>query len=399
LSLGQWLLTPTVGLYTLYDSNIFGSPTHPLSGPAFHFHPSLLADRNTGIYETQLYGNIDSTVYPTQSSSIDTFNEQGGFRQTYSPLPDLVFTAHGDYTHNTNASVLSNSTTPSVSTIPNPIVSPATPAPTGAEGVVAAQQTVVSPNDTYTGTFSAYKQFNRAFLSLGSTLTDTIFEKTPNSDVSQETYYGSGGFWFTPLLYTFASGSDGTSHPAVGSSANSYLAKGGIGSDQIGLFQGSIYYGQQGTIVADGGGTAGGDLYGGIISYFPTTPWTMSFSVDRQRNISNITATTPLALAGLQLAAVGVSVNTSTQTTAMTFRSNYQWSDQTSIFGVVSDTLIAYLGSSRVDTSWVASVGIRQQVEHNLTLSFDYNYTRFLSEQPMTSFNRNIVTVGALYNF
>jgi hypothetical protein len=97
LSLGQWLLTPTLGLYGLYDTNIHSNVTAPLSGPGFHIHPSLLADFNTGIFDTSLYGNIDSVIYPTLDPLNDTFNRQAGFIQKYSPLPDLIFSAQGDY--------------------------------------------------------------------------------------------------------------------------------------------------------------------------------------------------------------------------------------------------------------------------------------------------------------
>src|SRR5208282_309577 len=74
LSLGQWLLTPTLGLYTLYNSNIYSSPTSQLSGPAFHINPVLNADYNTGIYDTKLNAYIDSTIYPTLDYINNTFN-------------------------------------------------------------------------------------------------------------------------------------------------------------------------------------------------------------------------------------------------------------------------------------------------------------------------------------
>ena len=66
LSLGQWLISGSVGISTFYDSNIYQSTTPPiLHGPGFEMKPSLLADFNTGIYDTSIYGNIDSKIYPT----------------------------------------------------------------------------------------------------------------------------------------------------------------------------------------------------------------------------------------------------------------------------------------------------------------------------------------------
>jgi len=397
LTFGQWLLSPTLDLYTLYNSNIQSSPTIDLKGAGFHYHPALQAELDTGIYDTKLYGNFDSTIYPTQNE-LNTFNRQAGASETYAPLRDLIFTTHVDYTHNTNANVI-------VTSIPTPVISPATPSPEGAAGVVATQQTAVNPNDNYTATVNVYKEFNRAFLNLGSTIALTQYEMASMSGTSpnyyKETYNGQGGFWFSPILYAFAGAIDTNTIPAVGNISNSYVARSGIGSAQIGLFQGSIYYGQQGTAVDQGGGTAGGDIYGGTLSYFPTSVWNMSLSVDRLRNRSDITGNTPGAsgLPGLALSGAGVVSASSTQITTIAYKSDYTLSQETTAHVVVSDSRIAYLDMSRVDNSWLASAGIRYQVRDNLSLSLDYQYTRFISEQPLTSFNRSLVTAGAHYKY
>lgn len=390
LSIGDWILSPTLGLYTLYDSNIHSSPTAPLSGPGFHFHPSLSADYNTGIHDTLLYGNIDSVVYPTINYLNNTFDRQAGAIEKYSPLPDLVFTVQGDYTHRTNANVLTQS-------IPAP-VSSGSPPPSGAEGVIATQQTVVDPNDTYTLSTSVYKEFNRAFVRLGASAIRVDYETEPTSNYTRQVYDGSGGMWVTPQVYIFADGLLSPAQPVVGADSSNFRTRAGIGTGQIGFFQGSIYGGWQG-FQADGEGTAGGDIYGGLVSYAPTVPWNMTVSVDRLRNISNITSGTPLAIGGLPLTGVGIPTNASTQITTISFKSNYVFSVQTSVYGVVSDTLINYIDSPRTDTSWFASVGIRHQVRDNLSLTLDYQYSRLISDQPLTSFTRNLVSLGAIYNF
>jgi opacity protein-like surface antigen len=125
----------------------------------------------------------------------------------------------------------------------------------------------------------------------------------------------------------------------------------------------------------------------------------MSFAVDRYRNISDITGTSNLAQGGLGLAGAGISASESTQSTAYTFRSNYQFSEQTLVFGVVSDTLIDFIGQPFVVSSWLASMGIRHQLRQNVSLTFDYQYIRYISNQPLTSFTRNLVSVGAIYSF
>src|SRR5262249_40211668 len=84
LTFGQWIISPTLNISTLYDTNLYSSPTVPVRGPGVHFHPGLSADYNTGLYETQLYGSIDSTVYPTLNFINNTFNRNAGIIQKYS---------------------------------------------------------------------------------------------------------------------------------------------------------------------------------------------------------------------------------------------------------------------------------------------------------------------------
>jgi len=392
LSLDQWILTPTVGVYALYDSNIHTSATDPMSGPAFHFHPAILADYNSGIHDTQFYGNIDSTIYPTLNSTNNTFNKQAGVIEKYSPLPDLLFTVHGDYTHNTNTYVLQNS-------LPAPVTSPGTPPPPGAGGIIAAQQTVVDPNDTYTGTGTILKQFSLGSVTVGGTLQTTQFSQNSSQSYNTSSYNGSGNYYITPAFYVFSDGIQSFQSPETGPGSNYFRARAGVGSAQIGLFSGFVYYGQQGSEV-NGDGNAGGDIYGGGINYFPTAVWTMNFSVDRLRNISNITSGVPFALGGLPFVPVGVSAATSLETTTLTFKTNYQISQQTSGHAVVSYSLGQQLSGTPInDTTWFADVGISHQLRQNLTMSFDYQYSSFVSPTPQTSFTRSLVTVGGNYTF
>ena len=400
LSLGPFLLSPTLGVYTSYNSNIYSSVTNPLSGPGFIFVPTLLADYNTGLFDTQLYGNINSTIYPTLNPLNNTFNWQGGFTEKYSPLRDLVFTVQGNVAHSTNALATTSS-------LPTPITSPATPPIPGAAGILATQQFVVNPNTTYTITSSVYKEFNRAFMNLGGTTSLTQYEGSTSSSSPQaltnyvmKSYYGNGGFWFSPLLYAYANGIEAFTNPTVGLASSGYRAVGGIGTAPIGLFHGSIYYGRQGSEVVDSG-TAGGPVYGGVISYFPTAVWTIDLLVDILTNVSNLTAapTQGAGLGGLPLVGAAFSVNESVQVTTVALRSNYAFSPQTSIFGVLSDARIQFIDSPRLDSSWFASVGIQHRLSDQLSLTGNFSYTNYQSPEPLTSFTRYLVSVGAIYNF
>jgi hypothetical protein len=395
LSLGPFLLSPTLALSTLYDSNIYSSVTNPVSGPGFNIAPNLLADYNTGIFDTQLYTNINSTIYPTLNPLNNTFNWQAGVSEKYSPLRDLIFTLQGNYAHSTLAYV-------TTSALPTPIISPASPLLPGAAGVFAIQQFVVNPNDISTLTASVYKEFNRAFINLGTTASSIQYESSSSAqpNYEQKSYYGNGGFWFSPLLYAYASGIDAFTNPTVGPDSSSYTVRGGIGTAPIGLFSASIYYGWQASAVVEGG-TAGGDIYGGLISYAPTAVWNMALSVDELTNISNLTLAPAqgVGLGGLPLVGAAVPLTESVQVTSVALRSNYTFSPQTSFFGVLSTSRIGFIDSTRVDNAWLATAGIQHRLTDNLMLNANFQYTSYVSPAPLTSFTMFLVSVGAVYSF
>jgi hypothetical protein len=396
LSAGPFLLFPSLGVTALYDHNIYSSPTAPLSGPAVNLAPALLADYNTGIFDTQLYANANTTGYPALSLPNSTFNWQAGFAEKYSPLRDLVFNVSGNYAHSWLAFVTTSS-------LPTPVVSPASPALPGAAGVVALQQITVNPNDTATATASVYKEFNRAFINLGATFSNTQYEMSSASFPNFETQslYGNGAIWVTPSLFVFSDGVDASTDLAVGPGVSSFRARAGIGTAPIGLFRGSLYYGRQGTEVGGGGGTAGGPIYGGALTYLPTPFWNVDFTVDELINVSNITALPAQggALGGLPFVGAAVGINESTQITTVALKSNYVFSPQTTIFGVLSNSRIAFIGSPRVDDSWLATIGVQRTITQNLTLSANFQYNTYLSPEPATSFTNYVASLGAVYAF
>ena len=254
---------------------------------------------------------------------------------------------------------------------------------------MAEQQTVVKPNDIYTLTGSMFKEFNRAFVTFGGVLQSEIFSTDPMSNYNRSSYHGAGGFWFSPILYAFGDGIQSFTNPETGAPSNYFRARAGVGTAQLGFFQGSIYYGQQGSEVK-GGGSAGGDIYGGDIIFIPNANLNMTFAVSRMRNISNITSGATQGLGGLDLSGVAVTAGSSVQSTVLAFKADYIITPQTNAFLVLSDTLLAHLsGPAMVDKTWLASVGIEHNLSDHLSVTFSYNYTRYLSEAPNSSYIRN----------
>ena len=72
LSIGQWLLTPTLDLSTLYNSNIQSStsPATKLASPGFSYRPAMLLENDTGIYDTKAYANLNSTIYSDHNNGV-----------------------------------------------------------------------------------------------------------------------------------------------------------------------------------------------------------------------------------------------------------------------------------------------------------------------------------------
>jgi hypothetical protein len=419
LAMGGWLFYPTVRTYTQYTDNLFQSVLSPVSVWGFGVTPGLIAEWSNGIHTTTLYGNVDARTYPT-ATQYDVLDPQAGFVQKYSPLPDLTFSVHGDYTHQTINSTL-------VSAIPGPLGSPGTTVlpngntllPNGLiispSGLVVGQATpgataansnfLLNPSNQFTGTASVEKILNRGFIGLSGSIARTDYENTNlQEDFTTKTLMGKGSIWLGPVFYAYANASyaaytytaSGTS-PAT-SPTTAYRAVSGIGTRQIGLFSASAYYGYQGTEV-QGSGTAGGEVYGARLNYYPTPIWTIGIGVDETVNISNETGSTNLALNNQSPSALLIPVTDSTRTTATSLNTSYQISRQWSATGSFGYSHVVYLNTPEIENSWLADVILQYQIWRNMTLNWEYRYASIIANVPLSSSKSNFVAMSAAYKF
>jgi Putative beta-barrel porin 2 len=417
IPIDSWLLYPSLRLYSLYSNNLFQTPTPPIiKALGFGVSPSLTAQWTNGIHTTTVYANIDSQIYPTENE-INTFDKQVTFTQKYSPLPDLTFTALGDYTHKTISSSLTNS-------IPNQITTP-TPAPillpngnielpngniVSPTGQIVGQAvtaptangtTLVNPYDQYTGTFSVNKLFNRGTLTLSDSVARTNYETIQGGGFTSfdtNTLREDAAFWLGPALYVYSDGQFSTRTNNAGSDPNSsaYRVVGGIGTRQLGLFRSSLYFGYQGS-ETQGSGTAGGEVYGGKISYYPTLTWTITAAVDETINISSQTSTSTQALA--VESPVQIPISSSTRITHPSLETQYQISPLWNAFATFSYTRIEYVNSPRLDNAWAAGATLTYEMWRNMTLTWQYQYTDIQSNAPFVTAQRNLVLMSANYRF
>jgi hypothetical protein len=405
-----WLLYPMLRVYSLYSDNLFLDPQSPLSVGGFGVAPSLTAVWSNGIHTTTLYGNVDQQVFPTDNE-VNAFNARAGFTQRYEAMRDLIFSFNGNYSHQTQTTSLQNSiqtpiTAPTTVVLPNGntvlpngiILSPSgqpigqVNAPSG-----SAVPLVVNPTDQYTGTFSVDKLFNRGILSLSSSVSQTNFENQSSQDFSSATFSERFAFWLGPLIYAYSNGSIGTVREAASNSTTSYRILAGLGTRSAELFRGSFYFGHQGS--EGGGAIDGGNVYGGLLSYYPTPDLTLTGTVDRTINISSQPFASNLALTLPGQLAVQVPLGASTVITSFGLRSTYQISQQWSANCQVTYTRINYLDSPRLDNTWVLDNILRYDIWRNMSLTWEYRYSSIISNAPLTSATSNYVLMAATYRF
>jgi len=410
IAIEGWLLYPTLRVYSLYSDNLFLSPQSPLSVPGFGVTPSLTAVRSDGIHTTTLYGNIDRQVYPTDNE-VNTFDARAGFTQKYEALRDLIFSVNGNYLHQTLASSLQNSiqtaaAAPTTTVLPNgntllpngTILSPSgQPIGQANPAIGTTVPLSVNPFNQFMGTFSVDKIFNRGILSLSSSVARTDYEVQSSQSTRSRTFTESAGVWLGPLFYAYSNGSIGTVvTDATSASTTSYRVIGGLGTRQFGLFRSSVYFGHQGS---EGSITAGGDLYGGTLSYYPTPKWTLTGAVDRIINISSQTSATNLALTLPALTAVQIPLGISTRIASASLQSSYEITPQWFANCQLGYTRIEYIDSPRLDNSWVLDATLRYDIWRNMSLTWEYRYRSILSNAPFVSATSNYGMMGATYKF
>ena len=404
------MLYPTIRVYSQYSDNLFLSPLFPLSVLGFGVSPNLVAEWSNGIHTTTFHGNIDRQVYPT-ANEVNTFDRQVSLTQKYAPLPDLTFRVLGDYTHKTISSALQNS-------IPNPVNATQTTvlpdgntllpngtivSPTGEvvnqanPAAVNGATSAANPYDQFTGTFSVDKIFNRGNLTLSSSIARTNYDIQSSQDFMTRSLTENAGVWLGPLFYAYSNGTISTQVVEAKSvSTTSYRVRGGIGTRQFGLFRGQGYFGHQGS---HGTGTAGGDIFGGKLTYYPTPIWTLEAAVDETINIAAQTFSSSLALTLPETTPLQVPLSASTRTTATSLHSDYHISRQWLASSQFAYTRIEYIGSSRLDNTWLVDAILKYDIWRNMALTWEYRYTRILSNAPFTSAKSNFGVMSATYKF
>jgi hypothetical protein len=420
IPVGEWLLYPSIRLYSIYSDNLFLAPSSPFNAFSFGANPSVTAQWSNGIHSSTIFASIDTQRYPT-NNLINTFDRQATFTQNYSPLPDLTFTVLGDYSHATVTGSLTNSIPSSIATpvttptllpngnkqLPNgEIVSPTGQVVGNISGGSAANGiSVVNPYDQYTTTATVTKIFNDAILTLGGSLAQTDYQNEQNPETSSafssftsKTFTEAGSVALGPLFYVYSNGvfSSRANGEGVDPNSQAYRIEGGIGTRQFGLFRTSFYSGYQGSN-SDTSATAGGQIFGANLSYYPMLAWTITAAIDETINKAPGGGTSNQALTVSSPEQIALS--SSTNITHSSLQTQYQISPQWTTIGSLSYTHIAYYGSSRLDNAWQFDAQLNYEIWRNMTLAWEYEYTVISSNAVGASATRNYMMMSANYRF
>ena len=367
----DWLIYGNVSVGGTYDSNVFAS-TNQQAVYGARFQPSVVAERNTGIQRTLVYGVGDVRYYPSIGRT-DLYGSNGGAVHVWEIQRDLIFRNQFDIARTQQNSALSG--TGSSSYYVNPV--------------------------NYTSLFgstSIEKGFGRFFTAIGGSVTATTYDNTTDSlgnvigehfqDGSRTTLSGRLGYNITPIVYTFIEPSvNSGKFRAASLNSNGYRIAGGLGTARIRLFNGEIYGGTLTQHFSDPAvPTLTQAVYGGRISWYPTRFVKVTGSFDQTLGTSDFSPS-------VFTAGSATKVNTSK------LLANWAVRRDVTLEGSVEFRHYGYLSSSRLDDLSLFGFKTTYMFTETLGVTLDYSHVVLTSNYPGAAYTRNLVSVGATSKF
>lgn len=410
-----WQLYPSFDTFTQYSNNYFLSPLDKISGWSFGVSPKMTAEWSNGIHTTTLFGTFTHIDYPT-NNEVNTNDGEATITQQYAPVRDLNFTFLGDYTHQTIAPSLTSG-------IPSPISSTATSVlpngntvlPNGTIVTPSGQTigqtspvlgvsglSIVDPYDAFTATGKVQKLFGDGIATIGASLLRQDYDElaAQSRNFTAKTFTEDASFWLGPVLYVYSDGAF-TMNDNTNPSPNSdvYRAIGGIGTRQIAFYRASAYFGHQGS-QSSGFPWAGGNVYGGALTYYPTPIWTINANHDVTINLAppGLSPST-LALSLPVITPLQIPLSSSTQISTSSVQSVYKITPLWTANVLFGYSAADYLGTPNWEKALFGVAILKYQIRQALTLTWQYQYADITSNLPLTSGSRNFVAMSASYKF
>jgi len=375
LVLGDWLLYPSAFAGVMYDTNVNQSSGGFASG-GLRVSPSLLAQQDSGLFKTTLYGSADGRFYLRNvPGDGQVISARAGATETYTPLPDVIINGQADFTRQQDLFAT--------------LGTEQTVAPLNPTGVGLSPTANPTSYNQLSGAASIQKNFARTFLSVGGSVVDIEYDNNtstvaPSPNGTTYTGVARGGFWITPALYGYVEGTlDSRDYATNSLGSSGYRIAGGVGTDQIGLMKGEVYVGYQAEDYNSATiGTVGGTVYGVRGHYFPLPELTLNLSVDE-------------SLGATLLTAGGNATKVDTYLTTADYSISPQWRASGRGGYIHTD----YVGNARRDEAWTVGGTVTYDLMRNVGLTLDYQHLQLSSNAVGQGFSRDVITLGATYKY
>jgi hypothetical protein len=378
--LWDWLLYGGLGWGFACDNNANSSPTNPQRACGPRFTPSIVAEHNTGIQRTFLYGVGDIRYYPSLSR-VDLVNTTAGVVHIWEIQRDLIFRIQAQGLRNEGYSGAANFLNPNL-----------------------FQTTPLKYTQGY-GSTSLQKEFGLFFTAIGGSITgtaydniqdnlgNTIDEQFQNGTVS--TLNGRVGYHLSPIIYTYVEPIlNWQRYSSSNLNSEGYRLVAGIGSDRIGLFSGEVYGGYATQRFEDP--TVGSDttpVFGGHLSWYPTRFLTFTFTADQSFGTSNFLPN------GLTPGAPGLVPGAVTDTATARLDGTWDITRRLSFTASVGDQRQDYLNSSRRDDLLAFAAGLTFKIRPGLGVGVNYTHQNLDSNFPGASFTQDFISAQAQSTF
>lgn len=367
---GGFLVWPTAGAAALVDSNPLQRHRPHGVEPGLRLTPRVVAERESGVHATVLYGLADAALYPARPDA-DQLDGRIGVLHDWAPRRDMIVRLQADLAEARDALDSRAATT-------------------GTDG----GRPFMERTATLAG--SAQKTFDRLFVSLGGDAVQTHFSdgglRTVSgaravSDQSGTDIRGRVGYVIGPALYAYAEpAANWRVLDAVDDRTSGTRLVAGLGTDRMALGGGEVYAGLQRQDYTRAPRRVSEPVFGGRLAWWPTPAWTVALAADRRLEQAAVgTAAEPL----------GTPVDVMTETASLRFTpSPVLWAEL-----ALDHAAVRYLGTGREDDLLGADGRLAFGWRHDLDLTADLRLTRVRSTAALASYDRAAASLGALYRY
>jgi hypothetical protein len=368
-----WLWSAGLGYGGKYDSNVNASAINPQKVWGANFQPVFMAERITGIQNTQLYLNGDVSYYPSIGRTyLD--GTRAGLIHSWEIQRDLIWRFQTQVAEVQAGSSFNNFLT---------------------AGIYAT--TPVRYTQIY-GSSSIQKEFGPVFTAVGGSITGTKYQdvtdnlgNTINEQFQNGVVYTGNvrvGVRLSPVFYAYVEPSENwTRYNASNLDSHGYRIVGGVGSDLISLFSGEVYAGYLKQMFDDpAAGTVTSPVVGARLSWFPTRFLTFAISADQNFGTADANA-------------LAFTPGSPTKLSTIKGNANWDFSYWYALTAGISEQRQDYLNSSRVDHFLTYNAGVVFKLRPGFGLQVGWAHQHLYSNVPGFAYTRDLFTVGGNTRF